>query len=239
MKRKPKAKTIIIFFLLAVVTGMLLFAAALRISVITCEGNEKCSQESIEAYLFKKDIDRNPFVFLFQSFFLDNKEIPFIEKYDVEMVSLTEFKINVYENSVIGYLKYMGTCMYFDKDGIVVEVTDTELEGIVNIRGIEFDHIVVNEKIPVKDKATFDTLLDITQLIDYYGIHTDYIDINKKLEITLYLDKVRVELGENDNFLSEKINDLSSIISVLENIDGVLDMREYSTSDKGYTFKKD
>jgi len=98
---------------------------------------------------------------------------------------------------------------------------------------------VVNEKIPVKDKATFDTLLDITQLIDYYGIHTDYIDINKKLEITLYLDKVRVELGEDDNFLSEKINDLSSIITVLENVDGVLDMHEYSTSDKGYTFKRD
>ena len=56
--------------------------------------------------------------------------------------------------------------MYFDKDGIVVEVTTTELPGIAMINGIEFDHIVVNEMIPVKDKNTFDTILDITQMIE-------------------------------------------------------------------------
>lgn len=239
MKRKLKAKMVITFLILAVLTGIILFAAALKISVITYEGNEKCSKETIESFLFEKNIDRNPFVFLFRSTFLEPAEIPFIEKYNVKMISLTEFKIDVYEKSTIGYLKYMGTCMYFDKDGIVVEVTDTELEGIVNVRGIEFDHIVINEKIPVADKNTFDTILDITQLIDNYKIPVNYIDINKKLEITLYLDKVRVELGEDDSSLSEKVNDLSSIISVLENVDGVLDMKEYNTSDKGYTFKKD
>ena len=239
MRRKLRAKTVILFFILLVFSGIIIFAAVLKISEITYEGTDKCSEEEIESYLFKKDIDRNPFVFLFSSRFLEPVEIPFVEKYDVKMISLTKFKVNVYEKSMIGYIKYMGTCMYFDKDGIVVEVTDTELEGVTYVHGIEFDHIVINEKIPVKDKNTFNTILNITQLIDYYDIFVNYIDINEELEITLYLDKVRVELGKTDSSLSEKVNDLGSIISVLENVDGVLDMKEYSTSNKGYTFKRD
>lgn len=239
MRRKLRTKTIILFIILAVIAGFLIFAAALRITGITYQGNEKCSEDDMESYLFEKDIDRNPFVFMFRSRFLDHPEIPFVEKYDVKMVSLTEFKVTVYEKSIIGYIKYMGECMYFDKDGIVVEVSASELEGIAHVRGIEFDHIVINERIPVEDKDTFDTILDITQLIDNYDIAVNYIDINEELEITLYLDKVRVELGKNDSSLSQKVNDLHSIISVLEDVDGVLDMTEYSTNDKGYTFKKD
>lgn len=239
MRRKQKAKTIMILIILAVLAGCIIFAVALRISEITYQGNDKCSEEEIESYLFEKDMDRNPFVFMFRSRFLEHPEIPFVEKYDVKMQSLTRFKITVYEKSIIGYIKYMGECMYFDKDGIVVEVTDTELEGIAHVQGIEFDHIVMNEKIPVKDKNTFDTILDITQLIDNYNISVKYVDINEELEITLYLDKVRVELGKDDSSLSQKITDLYSMISVLEDVEGVLDMKEYSINNKGYTFKKD
>ena len=168
----------------------------------------------LEKALFSKDIDKNPFVFLFRSKFKEHKQIPFIEKYEVKMITFTKFKVTVYEKSVIGYLKYMGECMYFDKDGIVVEVTTTELPGIAMINGIEFDHIVVNEMIPVKDKNTFDTILDITQMIDHYQIAVDNIYINKDLEITLYIGKVRIELGFDD----ECIAVLESGIDILTDI---------------------
>jgi hypothetical protein len=46
-------------------------------------------------------------------------------------------------------------------------------------------------------------------------------------------------LEKNSAELSGKINDLSSITEVMDDVSGVLDMREYSQSDKGYTFKRD
>ena len=51
-----------------------------------------------------------------------NKQIPFIQKYDVE-VTIWPDKMNVavYEKAIVGYISYMGCNMYFDKDGIVVE----------------------------------------------------------------------------------------------------------------------
>jgi cell division protein FtsQ len=173
-----------------------MFAATLRITKITYEGCENTSGEEIEKYFFEKDIDKNPFLFFFHSHFQEHEEIPFVEEYEVDMVSLTEFKVTVYEKSIIGYLKYMGQCMYFDKDGIVVETTSKELEGIVPVEGIDFDHIVVNEKIPVDNEETFDTILAVTQLIHNYQIAVDKIDISKELEITLYISQVRVELGK-------------------------------------------
>lgn len=239
MKKRISLKTILIIILLVAIAFFLIFAVTLKISKITYEGNEKCTDEEMEQYLFQEKMERNPFVFLFQSRFKKHKEIPFVEEYDVEMISLTEFKVTVYEKSIIGYLKYMGECMYFDKDGIVVEVSKTELEGISYVEGIDFDHIVIEEQIPVEEEDTFDTILDVTQLIDNYNIQADTIHISQDLEITLYLGKVRVELGKNDDLLSEKISDLSSISAVLEDTDGVLDMKEYSTNDKGYTFKRD
>lgn len=239
MKRRLRAKTIVILVILLLFAGVFLFAASLRITGLTFQGNEKCQKEDLEASLFQKEIEKNPLVFLFQSKFKEHKVIPFVEKYEVKMLSLTEFQVTVYEKSVIGYLTYMGERMYFDKDGIVVEVTDAELPGVSLVQGIQFDHIVVNEKIPVEDSNTFNTILDITQLVDNYSIPVNSIDINSELEITLRMDKVRVELGKDDSELSEKVNDLSSIITVLEDVDGVLDMTEYSRSDKGYTFKKD
>lgn len=239
LKKRLKARTIIILIFLVLIAGLFLCAASLRITEITFVGNEKCKNEDMEDVLFQTEMDRNPFVFFIKSTMKEHKEIPFVEKYEVKMLSFTKFQVNVYEKSTIGYLKYMGECMYFDKDGIVVEVTTSNLEGITLVEGIRFNQIVVNEKIPVENEETFDTVLDITQLIDHYQIPADYVDISEQLEITLYIGEVRVTLGKDDNDLSEKINDLSSMVSVLENVPGELNMTEYSKSNKGYTFKKD
>lgn len=239
MKKKVSVKTVIILFVLAVIAVLAIFAVTLKITKITYIGNEKCTDKTMESYLITSKMDRNPLVFYFKSKFQEHPEIPFVEEYDVTIKSLHEFEIDVYEKSIIGYIKYMGQCMYFDKDGIVVEVTDQEVEGITIIEGIEFDYIVVNQPIPVEDKETFNTILDVSQLVDNYNISVNSIYINENLEITLYLDKIRVELGTDDEELSEKMNDLSSIISVLTDDIGVLNMKEYSSNDKGYTFKKE
>ena len=43
-----------ILIILAVLAGCIIFAVALRISEITYQGNDKCSEEEIESYLLKK-----------------------------------------------------------------------------------------------------------------------------------------------------------------------------------------
>lgn len=238
MRRGIRAKTVIWIMVLVGIISAALFLGTRKIAVVSYEGLNNCSQETMEQYLFQGKMSRNPIVFFFQSKFREHPEIPFVEEYEVEMVSMDEFHITVYEKSIIGYLKYMGECMYFDKDGIVVEVTAVELEGQQYVEGIDFDRIVLNEKIPVKDDDTFHTILDITQLIHNYDIPADTISISKKLEITLHIGNVRVAMGGNDEYLSKKVNVLSGILKNMEDKPGVLDMSEYNDKDI-YSFTPD
>lgn len=252
-----KSKIIIISIVAVLLIALGIVAAMLKITVaytdkngeitnseelgaftITFTGSSRYTSKELEEYFFNKKADRNPFVFLFKSKFCDKIQIPFVETYDVEMLSLTDYKVTIYEKSVVGYINYMGSNMYFDKDGIVVESSSKILENVPLITGINFDYIILHQKLPVENQQIFTILLEITQLIEKYQINTDKIYISTDFEISLTLDKVTVELGKSDD-LAEKVKELKDLIPSLINEKGVLDMKQYNYGNSGYTFKKD
>ena len=51
----------------------------------------------------------------------------------------------------MGYVAYMGANFYFDKDGVVVESSSEETEGIPCISGLKFDSLALYQKLSVKD----------------------------------------------------------------------------------------
>lgn len=205
---------------------------------VSFEGSDQYTDEELAKFLFENDMDANPFLFLWNDKFGEHVEIPFIEEYDVEVEGLTSYKITFYEKSVVGYIKYMGSYKYFDKDGIVVESSDVLLDGVPYVTGIDVDHIILHSKLPVKNERVFDVILEVTQLISKYGIKVEKINISGDMEIRLYLGNVRVDLGKNE-YLSEKMMDLNDIIPNLGDVKGVLDMKEYDAHGNGYTLRKD
>lgn len=254
---KKKTKIIILASVLFVIVALFIFVSTWKITVaytdedgrvineedlgtfrVTFAGSERYTDQELEKFFFGSEKDINPIRFVIREKFGDKREIPFIETYDIEFISLTEYKITIYEKSVVGYIYYMGSNMYFDKDGIVVESSSEALEDVPMISGIEFDSIVLHSKLPVENEDVFTILLEITQLIEKYGIVADNIYISNELEITLTLGLVRVELGTNEN-LTEKVKDLNDIIPSLLDVAGVLDMKEYNPLNTGYTFRKD
>ena len=46
-------------------------------------------------------------------------------------------EIIVYEKSMVGYVSYMNSNLYFDKDGIIVESTSEILPGNTEVDGAE------------------------------------------------------------------------------------------------------
>lgn len=218
--------------------GAVINQEELGVFTVTFTGSLRYTEKELEGFFFDREIDRNPLVFLFKSKFCDKIEIPFVETYDVELLSLTDYKVTIYEKSVVGYINYMGSNMYFDKDGIVVESSSKALEKVPLITGIDFDYIILHQKLPVDNQQIFTMLLEITQLIEKYEIDTDKIYISADFEISLTLDKVTVELGKNED-LAEKVKELKDLLPALKNEKGVLNMKEYNYSNSGYTFKKD
>lgn len=234
MKKSTFSKFLIIFIILILL--VLVDSLFFQIKDVKYEGNTKYTNDEMNQYIFNKNFDKNLPVFYLKTKFLSKPEIPFVETYDVEIVSFQKIKITVYEKSVVGYIQYMGTNMYFDKDGIVVESSDRALDGIPYITGLSFDYIVLHEKLPVKNDDVFHLILDVTQLLKKYKIAVNQIYISENQEVSLYLGSVKAEMGMSDN-MSDKISDLKDIVPNLEGISGTIDMKTYREDGK-YTLKK-
>ena len=164
--------------------------------------------------------------------------VPFVEKMDVSVLDPHTIKIEVYEKAIAGYVEYLERYMYFDKDGIVVESSLEKTEGVPLVTGLNFDHVVLYEPLPVEDESIFRSILSITQLVNKYNLSTDRIYFGNDGTLTLYFGDVRAALGTDVN-LDEKIMKLQYMLPELQGKKGTLRMENYSEDTKNISFELD
>ncbi len=226
--------------LLAAVFALLAAAGFLiRIREITVTGNNRCSSEEITEILFPTAKERTLVYCYLNDRFGDHKKIPYVEDYDLVFQSPTKVEVIVYEKSIVGYLRYMSSYMYFDKDGIVVDSTNEKLEGVPEVTGLEFGHIALYAPLPVEDGKVFDEVLSLTQALYDYDIQADEIRFGSRNQITLTIGEISVELGTIDD-IGGKIAVLHDTLPVLEGQAGTLYLDSYDEANTSmmYTFKK-
>lgn len=220
--------------LFAVIAGV----CSIKIREITVTGNEKYTEEQVVALVFPDDVSRSTVLCCLRERFGKHGKIPFVEDYKLVFKGLNRVEIIVYEKSVVGYVSYMSSYMYFDKDGIIVESANRKLPGIPWITGMKFGHIVLYQKLPVESERIFEEILNLTQVLSIYGLKVDKIQYNRLEEATLYLGDIEVILGSNDG-LNGKIAELGDIIPKLEGRSGTLYLDNYEETKTSpmYTFK--
>ena len=215
-----------------------ILAVALRITTVTVSGSTRYSPQQMEDYLFQDTWDRNFLVCYLKDHFKPHRQIPFVEDYRLVFHGPFHVEVIVYEKSVVGYVSCMSSYMYFDKDGTIVEVSDTKTQGIPQVTGIEFDHVILYEPLPVENQKVFQDILSITQLLTKYDIAAEKIYFNESFEMTLYFGNARVRLGSGDN-IEEKIMRLKTILPDIEGKSGVLHLENYQQGDENITFQLD
>ena len=139
---------------------------------------------------------------------------------------------------MIGYVEYLGTNLYFDKDGIVVESSSEILEGVPKISGLKFSEVTLYEKLPVEDDHVFQVILNLTQALDKNGVFPDLIYLSKKMEMTLYFNEAKVLFGSGEK-IDEKVANLASFIEDLKTRKGVLHMENFSEDNTSIIFDGD
>lgn len=215
------------------ILAMILIAVMKRHTVETVyvEGNQHYSQEEIKGFVMQGPLGDNS---LYLSLKYRNKgieNIPFVDVMDVDILSPDTIKIIVYEKALAGYVQYMDTYMYFDKDGYVVECSDVKTEGIPQITGLTFDYMVLEEKLPVEDEAVFASVMNLTKLLDKYELEADNIFFHSSGEITIYFGEIKAALGDDSSQLENKMMLLPQFLSKLEGKKGTLRM-ENLTQDR-------
>ncbi|MCR5558397.1 MAG: FtsQ-type POTRA domain-containing protein [Butyrivibrio sp.] len=204
---------------------------------IYVNGNTHYTNEEIIDMVIDGKLDNNS---LFLSLKYRDKSIenvPFVEKMDVDIISPDTIRINVYEKSIAGFISYLGHYMYFDRDGIVVESSREPSDNVPQVLGLDFNYVVLYEKLPVENDKVFSEILDITQLLDKYELNADKIFFDKEYNVYLYFGGVEVSLGTSD-FIDEKIIQLQYILPNLEGKNGILEMKDFDEDTKNITFEE-
>lgn len=209
------------------------------VSTVYVEGNVHYTEDEIKEIVMEGPLGNNS---LYLSLKYKNKGIqgiPFVDVMDVSILAPDAVKITVYEKVLTGYVKYLDTYMYFDKDGYVVESSSVKTVGVPQITGLEFDHVVLGEQLPVENPEVFTGILNMTKLLEKYELDSEKIYFQSSGDITVYFGDVKVLLGNDDATLEDKLMLLPELLPNLEGRNGTLQMESYSESGGRYTFQPD
>ncbi len=208
------------------------------VTTVYVEGNVHYTNEEVMGMVMKGYYGNNSLLLSLKYRDRSVEGIPFVEKMDVSVLDPHTIRIEVYEKALAGYVEYLEKCMYFDKDGIVVESSDRRTPGVPMVTGFAFDHVIVHEPLPVEDETIFRSVLNITQLVNKYNLSVDRIYFGSDDTLTLYFGGVRAALGTADH-LDEKIMSLQNMLPSLTDQKGVLHMENYTEETENISFEPD
>lgn len=201
------------------------------------EGNIHYTEEEIRAIVMDGPLGDNS---LYLSMKYKNRgieDVPFVDVMDVSILSPDTVKITVYEKTLTGYVKYLDTFMYFDKDGDVVESSGVRTLGVPQIMGLKFEYVILGERLPVENPEVFEEILNITKLLNKYSLTADKIYFNGNGEVVVYFGDVKVALGDDATTLEDKLMLLPELLDKLNGRAGTLQMEHYDGSSGKYVFK--
>jgi cell division protein FtsQ len=239
MRKNIRVRIIIVLGIINILLCMVYYVLIhYEVKNVTVDGNQHYSADEIKAMIMTGYFGDNS---LYLSLKYKNKEIddvPFVETMDVVVQSNDSIRITVYEKALAGYVEYLGRYMYFDNNGVVVEASKVTTPGVPQVTGLDFDYVVLYEKLPVENNNIFQNILTITKLLNKYDVLCDKIQFDSSYNVTLGYGDVKVNIGELEN-LDEKIMQLPSILPSLEGEKGTLELQNYTSDKKSISFQRE
>lgn len=241
-KRKKKWKIavlIILYLLLFLSVGALIVIKLFTVEKMEVTGTKRYAEEEIEAWLLNDEYSWNSMYVYLKYKFSEPRELPFVDSVDLSLKSPHILKVKVHDKVLAGrvYVKTLGQNAYYDKDGIVVEMSSEVIKGVPNISGLDVEQIVLHEKLPIKGKSVLKNLLSLTQMLKKYKLEPDSIKYGEEGSYTLKYGKLSVLLGQAENF-NQKIERLSYIMPDLEGQKGTLHLESWTENTKDITFER-
>lgn len=231
------AVCLIILSLLAI--GALVVIKVFTVKKVEITGNVNSSDETIKEWVLKDEYSWNSLYVYLKNKFVEPEDIPFVDTMEISLKSPHVLEIKVYEKGILGcvYMESLGQNAYFDKDGLVVEMSSDVVTGVPKISGLDVEEIVLYEKLPIKGKSVLKNLLSLTQSLKKYELVPESINYSKEGSYTLSYGTITVLLGQAQH-LNEKILRLSYIMPQLEGQTGTLHLESWTEDTTDISFEK-
>lgn len=262
-KRKRAGKIIGVLAGLLVLAALVVFGL-FRVREVVVTGNSIYSTADIQNAVMQDGLCKNT-LYLMWKYRDDSRvreELPFLSSVEVTMLTPYQVRIEVHEKAEVGYFQNGTDYVYFDRDGLIVEISKKLRENIPKVTGITITKPARYELLPIKEKESereeeteeteetesmgstdtsghelFDAVVEITQVLSKNALVPKEIRFDDQQEVTLCFDRMRVRLGACIN-LVDKITALKSVYEKVEGMEGTLHMESYSEDARTITFKQ-
>jgi len=187
-KFNKKTKRIIIgSILLFFCVGILSFIMIFHVEDVEVMGNTRYTEEEMKEMVLNGPVSSNSLIISWLKGNQKTEDIPFVNSYKVERISNHKIRIIVNEKQIIGYVQYMKSFMYFDKDGYVVEsgsaVVDAE-NGQAEVIKPEAVEVIQPESVEEDTRtkeATYQVAVKDVPLIE--GLDVGKVAVGEQLTI--------------------------------------------------------
>ena len=230
MRKTNEKQHMILGIAVAVFLLTAILVLSVRIQTITVSGSSRYSAQQAEKLLFSGRMGKNSVIAYIRDRLNPHKQIPFVEDYKIVFHGPFHAEVIIYDKSIVGYVSYMSSYMYFDREGIIVESSADCLPGIPQITGLEFGRIILYRPLPVKNPKIFEEILNLTQQLSVYNIQVDRIRFSISGQPSFTIGQMEVTLGDEgdvDGKLS-LLNDILRDHPELKEKKGTLELDGYS-----------
>ena len=234
-KTKRKSHRLYAFVVLLLAAAILVLSVLVLFYVqqIKVEGNEYCTDQQIVDTVRSDKYSINTLYIAGKYAIGKGKSLPCLESIHVSLSAPWTLKVTVREKPIVGYLENKDNYAYFDKDGIVVSMSPTLIEGLPCIEGVSMKDIKLYSRLETDDSKIFEEILETSQEAVKQKISADRI-VCRGDEIYLDIGKIYVNLGNQVS--SDQIAQIPPILEKLGGQEGTLHLENYSESSDTITF---
>ncbi|MDR3239737.1 MAG: FtsQ-type POTRA domain-containing protein [Clostridiales bacterium] len=202
-----------------------------RIRNIEITGNQALSEEMVlQALGLTKSV--NILFYNTRSAVRNIQKNQFLEKITLRKIPPSTISVNIQERQVCGYVPYMGSYLFIDKDGRVIHISSSFQEELPLVVGLRFSGFHLGELLEVNNQDAFDIIVILTRLFQKYELDDQMIgkmDVSDVNDVHLTAYNIDVAIGGLED-ADAKIRTLKEIIlHQLPNaprVKGSLDIRE-------------
>ena len=224
------------FIILAIVAAAVVFLTVFQIRNALVIGNERYSSDRIVSDLVY-DFPTHNSLYLSWKYRTAKAEerTPYLSSVQVKITAPGDVQVIVQEKSLSGYVIYNSQNVYFDSEGIILEMTNDVYDGAILVEGISMGEPELYKKLPVDNTAQLRTVLSVNKLLSQSGLDVGSISFDDNQNVTAMVGTIEVLLGQ-DEYMEEKISNLAAIYKLQAGQTGVLNMSAYTGKNEPITF---
>lgn len=167
-----------------------------NIKSIEISGNENLSKEQIESMLNTK-VGNNIFAFNKTKALKNIKSNNYVEEVSIHRKLPSTITVNIKEYKLRAYVPYMGSYLYINDYGRILDTQKTFKKQLPVVEGLKFNQFTLGEVLQVDNPSAFDTVVQLSKLFEKDQLLNTIVqvDVSDENDIHFYVGKIDVEFG--------------------------------------------